>query len=149
MLQIQLSNSNFFIPACVSWVFCIKFQIWLKIPNGLYVSLPRIKEILLPSADFYIYSTLMGKSGDIQALDTTESFNLQVMAKVKTETAKIPNENPFKTNKFYIDQVSTIDQPLLKSIAVATISQIKQCNYCRAVGQVVTVCPDAMPSSKC
>ncbi|GMG47731.1 unnamed protein product [Ambrosiozyma monospora] len=48
----------------------------IMIPNGLYVSLPCIKEILLPSDDFYIYSTLMGKSGGIQALDTTECFNI-------------------------------------------------------------------------
>ncbi|GMG47727.1 unnamed protein product [Ambrosiozyma monospora] len=71
------------------------------------------------------------------------------MAKVKTQTAKIPSETPFKTNKYYADQVSLIDQPLLKSITVATISQIKQCNYFRAVGHAVTESPDSMPCSKC
>ncbi|GMG25058.1 unnamed protein product [Ambrosiozyma monospora] len=34
------------------------------------------------------------------------------------QTAKIPDENPFKTNKFYIDQVSIIDQPLSKNTSM-------------------------------
>ncbi|GMG37968.1 unnamed protein product [Ambrosiozyma monospora] len=55
----------------------------------------------------------MGKFCDIQALDTIECFNLQLMVTVKTPTPKIPNENPFKTNEFYIDQVSLSDQLLL------------------------------------
>ncbi|GMG32820.1 unnamed protein product [Ambrosiozyma monospora] len=67
----------------------------------------------------------------------------------QNRNCKNPNKNPFKTNKFYIDQVRIIDLPLLKSIAVATISQIKRCNYCRTVGHAVTECPDTMACSKC
>ncbi|GMG21116.1 unnamed protein product [Ambrosiozyma monospora] len=101
-----------------------------KIPNGLYVSLPRIKEILLPSDDFYIYSTLMGKSGDIQVLDTTECFNIQMMANVKTQTAKIPNETPFKTNKDRKNKHTQLtpeeNETMIIANAINTLNQVTE-----------------------